>query len=74
MFDILAIDKSSQIVPVQHQPPKVAKTNPTSTISKPEADDHNANLKNIDFLDFVPIDNNSNDFDLNEIMKTVDQQ
>ena len=74
MFDILAMDKSSQIVPVHHQPLKFAKTAPTSTISKPQADDQNANLKNIDILDFVPIDNNSNDFDLNEIIKTVDQQ
>ena len=28
----------------------------------------------MDFLDFVPIDNNSDDFDLNEILKTIDTE
>ena len=74
MFDILAMDNSSKVVPVQDQPSKMTKTSPTSTVSKAQSDVQNPTLDNIDFLDFVPIENNSNDFDLQDILKTVNEQ
>ena len=52
MFDILALDKSSA------PPVKKSKPVPTATVSKPPSD---MNDPNFDFLDFVPIDNNSDD-------------
>ena len=51
--------------------PKIA----TATVSKPPVStDHvNDTFGNMDFLDFVPIDNNADDFDLGDIIATLDK-
>ena len=41
----------------------------TTVSSNPD----NNTTKNDDFVDFVPIQNNSNDFDLQDILKTIEQ-
>ena len=65
MFQILDLDKSSTLI----QTTKKSKITPAETVSKVPT-----NTDNVDFLDFVPIDNNSDDFDLNEIPKTIDTE
>ena len=59
MFNLLAIDKDDR--PIQKGP----KLTPPSTVSKPSQD------KNVDFLDFVPIENNSEDFDIANILSDI---
>ena len=46
---------------------KSATTTPTATVSKPP----NPNTNDFDFLDFIPIDNNIDDFDLTSILKDI---
>ena len=75
MFEILNMEKSSQ-------PP--AKINKTPTVSTPptdnyETDNGNVNepnqiLPNIDFMDFVPFENNSDDFDLAKIIQNFEKE
>ena len=72
MFDILAMNKSSEVIPAQAPQHKVAKNIPTSTVTKAQADSQN--ITELDFLDFVPIDNYSNYFDLNKIINAVDKE
>ena len=68
MFSILDMEKS-----LQPSQPNI-KLNPkpvaTSTVSKPPKDQ---NDKEKDFLDFVPIDNNANDFDLSTILQDIEK-
>ena len=48
----------------------------TDTISKPSNDNDDGNNE-LDFLDFVPIENNSDDFDLDNIisdLETIEKQ
>ena len=74
MFGILSLDKSSNTPPSL---PKVAKSKPiatknaTATVSKPPETDNV--LDDVDFLDFVPIENNSNDFELDKILAQLPQ-
>ena len=50
--------------------PKIA----TATISKRPVTNDNSNFPDIDFLDFVPIENNADDFDLSNIIDTLDKE
>ena len=68
MFDVLTLDKAEESEIIDEPVPKKAKSTATSTISKPPTNDQN----NTDFLNFVPIDNNANNFDLAEILKTIE--
>ena len=44
----------------------------TSAVSKPPV--QNQNTGEIDFLDFIPIDNNAQDFDLSTILQDIEKQ
>ena len=67
MFDILDMDKSQG----NNSPNvKIAKKSVTATVSKPP-EDQNINL---DFLSFVPIDNNQDDFDLRNMLETIEAE
>ena len=64
MFNLLQLDKSSD--PASPKIPTPA----TSTVSKaPQSDNANVDGLDIDFLDFVLIENNQEDFDLAQIIK-----
>ena len=55
--------------------PKV--TQPTSTVSKAPTDTDNGQFGTInldEFNDFVPIDNNANDFELGQIISEIERQ
>ena len=65
MFNLLTIDNpNNDIAPA----PKKQKTQPAATVSKPP------DSNDVDFLDFVPIDNNSDDFDIANILKDIENQ
>ena len=63
MYEVLALGN----------PAKNAKLNPkaTSTVSKPPKPKASNETNDVDFLDFVPIDNNVDDFDLANILKDI---
>ena len=67
MFQALIIDNPRQNLQVA-QRAKKSKTTPTSTVSKPP---HTNN--DTDFLDFVPIDNNVQDFELSNIIANIEK-
>ena len=69
MFDILTLDKTDKEDTAEEPVPKKPKSTPTSTIIKPPTTDPNET----DFLDFAPVDNNANDFDLAETVKTIER-
>ena len=58
-------------------PPKIAKTAITSTISKPPPTPEKADIfptiNNLDLVDWIPIENNAEDFDLGQIISEVDR-
>ena len=72
MFNILDIEKSFSFPP----PAKIPILKATATISKPPDNNDNTNQINdsVDFLDFVPIDNNANDFDLVNILENIEKK
>ena len=71
-FDNLQIDKSN-VVPSKKS--KVAKTpQATATIAKPPDSESDTSLENLDFLDFMPIQNNADDFDLGQIINSLDKE
>ena len=62
--------------PIPHLHQHQKKTEPTSTILKPNVDaggDNQEEILNVDFLDFVPIENNVEDFDLVEILSSINE-
>ena len=68
MFQVLTMDKLRQNAKSLEAPPeKKTKQTPSSTVSKPPTSNDVP-----DFLDFVPIENNSDDFDLGKIIADIE--
>ena len=77
MFEILL----NMEKPSKPPPKKKKKKIKTATISSPPTEDKsdtnndpNQILPNIDFMDFVPTENNSDDFDLTQIIDNINKE
>ena len=79
MFNILTIDNQNKRLALTQNKgeptAKKTKPNPTSTVSRPPPTDNDDQTnKNQNFLDFVPIENNKDDFHIADILQEIEKE
>ena len=75
MCDALSTKLGKPAPPSPFNEPPIKKSKQTSTVSIPDNDNNDTlnTINNMDLVDWIPIDNNADDFDLGEIISHVEQ-